>query len=488
MPQHWGTEGADVGGNSYYTMGDSLIAMRDAAIESTMHLLGIGGTVSGGFDGGNPPVRVSPLGGHYEGSTMVQGGQVTDPTGQYAATIPIGPEWPFHDLPSMVEYYDNRINELFQDWWQIPQDRDFEGLIDQCGQGSQLLASDAQLDPGQGTASPFGANANLSQISTIQIQIGRFDGLAMQEFASNYANRLPIVVDGQDAVACFLWLGAAGEQEIWNRAMQGVADIAAQGRTAMEQCDDGGGDVSAVLSIAGALASVAGVVPGLGTGVSIGIKLASTALSTASKFAPKAPETVPLGADNPIAVLDNIKVALDKLSKQIADEEDDLAEHLTQVQGVVTSQAASFDIAAPPILDDTNPDHFRTPDDTRVHFGTLRTIARETMPLIAGEIKKAAGQFDVGSSSEPWSRPASIGSGSFGPYFEWSSLRYTLVGILDNTSLEIERAADHLEIVADDFDKTDGQVRADLEAHAAQIDKEDAPPPVPAGHGGHYPI
>jgi hypothetical protein len=471
-------------GTSYFSMADSLNGMRDAAIESTMHLLGIGGSVDGGFDGGSPPVRVSPLGGKYEGSSFVPGGRVTDPTGQYVATIPIGPEWPFHDLPSMVEYYNNRINQLFDDWWQIPQDRDFHGLVAQCGQGSQLLASEAQLDPGQGSASPFGANANLSQIATIQQQIGRFDGAAMQTFAANYANRLPIVVDGQDAVACFLWLGAAGEQEIWKRAMQGVADIAAQGRTAMEQCDDGGGDASAVLSIAGALASIAGLVPG----VSVAVKLAATLLSTASKFAPKAPETVPLGAGNPIAVLDNIDGALQKLSKQIADEENDLAKHLTQVQGVVTSQSASFDIAAPPIYDDTKAGDFRTADDTKVHFGTLRTIARQTMPLIAGELKKAAGQFDGASSSEAWSRPAGIGSGSVGPFYEWDSLRSTLVAILDNTSLEIERAADHLEIVADDFEKTDAQIHQDLEAHAAQVDKEDEVHLAPSGAGGRHPI
>jgi hypothetical protein len=473
-------------GSSYYSMADSLNGMRDAAIESTMHLLGIGGTVDGGFDGGNPPVRVSPLGGKYEGSSFVPGGRVTDPTGQYAATIAIGPEWPFHDLASMVAYYDNRINELFDDWWQIPQDRDFEGVVAQCGHGAQLLATDAQLDPGQGSASPFGANVNLSQIATIQQQIGRFDGAAMQAFAANYANRLPIVVDGQDAVACFLWLGAAGEQEIWKRAMQGVADIAAQGRTAMEQCDDGGGDASAVLTIAGALASVVGVVPGLGTGVSIGIKLAGTALSTASKFAPKGSETVPLGAGNPIAVLDNIENALTRLSEQIRDEENELAEHLSQVQGVVTSQAASFDIAAPPIYSDTNPGDFRTADDTRVHFGTLRTIAGQTMPMVAGELKRAAGQFDAGSSSGPWSRPAGIGSGSVGPYYEWDSLRGTLVGILDNTALEIERAADHLEIVVDDFEKTDAEVRKDLEAHTARVHKEDEVHLSPTAAGGPY--
>jgi hypothetical protein len=470
----------------YYTMGtDSLIGMRDAAIESTMHLLGIGGTVSGGFDGGSPPVRITPLGGHYEGSTLVNGGRVTDPTGQYEAAFYVGPEWPFHDLPSMVDYYDRRIDELFQDWWRIPQDRDFEGLVDQCGVGAQLLASDAQLEPGTGTANPFGANINLSQIATIQQQISRFDGAAMQTFAANYANRLPIVVDGQDAVACFLWLGVAGEQEIWKRAMQGIADIAAQGKVAMETCDDGGGDASAVLYVASALASVIGVVPGLGTGVSIGVKLAGTALGAASKFAPKPPETVPLGADNPIAVLDNIQGAIDKLKQQIADEEGELARRMTTVENLVHTQLHSFDIAEPGIYHDTHAGDFRTADDTRVHFGTLHDIATSTMPLVAGEIRKAADQFEGAASMEPWSRPAGIGRGGYGAYFAWSSLKNTLTGILDNTAEELDRAADHLEIVANDFEKTDAQIHADLEAHAEQVDKEDEVRLAPTGAGGH---
>jgi hypothetical protein len=473
----------------YYTMGTaSLIGLRDAAIESTMHLLGIGGTVGGGFDGGNPPVRITPLGGHYEGSSFVNGGRVTDPTGQYEAAFYVGPEWPFHDLPSMVAYYDQRIDELFSDWWQIPQDRGFEGLVDQCGIGAQLLASDAQLEPGTGTANPFGANINLAQIATIQQQISRFDGAAMQTFAANYANRLPVVVDGQDAVACFLWLGVAGEQEIWKRAMQGIADIAAQGKTAMEQCDDGGGDASAVLYVASALASVIGVVPGLGTGVSIGLKLAGTALGAASKFAPKPPETVPLGAGNPIAVLDNIQGAIDKLKKQIADEEGELAERLSTVESLVHTQLSSFDIAEPGIYQDTAAGDFRTADDTRVHFGTLHDIATDTMPLVAGEIRKAADQFSGASSSEPWSRPSGIGRGSSGAYPEWSSLKGTLTGILTNTAQELDRAADHLEIVANDFEKTDAQIQADLEAHTAQVDKEDEVHLTPSGGGHHGPI
>ena len=103
-------------------------------------------------------------------------------------------------------------------------------------------------------------------------------------------------------------------------------------------------------------------------------------------------------------------------------------------------------------------------------------------------IRKAADQFEGATSSEPWSRPSGIGRGSSGAYPEWSSLKSTLTGILNNTAQELDRAADHLEIVANDFEKTDAQIQADLEAHTAQVTKEDEVHLAPSGGGGHHPI
>ena len=66
----------------------------------------------------------------------------------------------------------------------------------------------------------------------------------------------------------------------------------------------------------------------------------------------------------------------------------------------------------------------------------------------------------------------------YGAYLDWTSLKATLrLAILKSTEQELDRVADHLEIVADDFEKTDAQIRAELEAHAEQVDKEDEPTP-----------
>ena len=39
--------------------------------------------------------------------------------------------------------------------------------------------------------------------------------------------------------------------------------------------------------------------------------------------------------------------------------------------------------------------------------------------------------------------------------------------------------------MANDFEKTDAQIHADLEAHAEQVDQEDEPRLAPTGTGGH---
>jgi len=232
-----------VAGYSYDNLSTYLNEMRDAAIDATMHLLGYGGSTAEGFSGGSPPANVSPLGSHYEGSTMVHGGQVTDPTGQYAATLVIGPEWPFHDLPSMIEYYNNAINELFQDWWQMPRPDEFDAVKGSARQAAHLLAYQAQTNAGPGCAE-FGANGELSNITTMQQYLSNFNGAAIRTFMANYANRLPLVTASQDAVACMVWTGVAGEQQIWVRTRESIANIAGSGLEAMKAADGGGGSGS----------------------------------------------------------------------------------------------------------------------------------------------------------------------------------------------------------------------------------------------------
>ena len=458
-------------GFSYDQLSTYINEMRDAAIDSTMHLLGYGGSTSSGFDGGNPPVRVTPLGGHYEGSTMVQGGQVTDPTGQYVGTIVIPPGWPFHDLPSMVDYYNNAISELFDDWWQMPRPDEFDAIKGSARQAAHLLAYQAQTNAGPGCAE-FGANGELSNITTMQQYLSNFNGAAIRTFMANYANRLPLVTASQDAVACMVWTGVAGEQQIWVRTRESVANIAGTGLEAMKAADGGGGSgLKAVLNVVGAVAVIAApFTGGASVALSGGIAAVGTVLQTSSDFIDDSgPKEVPLGGSTPLDVIANIRGALEDLSDQISQEELGIAHSMEKIDGLLDSP--DFNMSNPVILTNTNAADYRTADETKVDWDTLRWIADDIMPKVVKQYQDAVYALDDCQTSSPFERPGGLGMSSVGPYLDWNSCVASLRLAIVQSKNQLNLVTEHLHLVADDFQQTDAEISAELAAHTAEVEK-----------------
>ncbi len=458
-------------GFSYDQLSTYINEMRDAAIDSTMHLLGYGGSTSSGFDGGNPPVRVTPLGGHYEGSTMVQGGQVTDPTGQYVGTIVIPPGWPFHDLPSMVDYYNNAISELFDDWWQMPRPDEFDAIKGSARQAAHLLAYQAQTNAGPGCAE-FGANGELSNITTMQQYLSNFNGAAIRTFMANYANRLPLVTASQDAVACMVWTGVAGEQQIWVRTRESVASIAGTGLEAMKAADGGGGSgLKAVLNVVGAVAVIAApFTGGASVALSGGIAAVGTVLQTSSDFIDDSgPKEVPLGGSTPLDVIANIRGALEDLSDQISQEELGIAHSMEKIDGLLDSP--DFNMSNPVILTNTNAADYRTADETKVDWDTLRWIADDIMPKVVKQYQDAVYALDDCQTSSPFERPGGLGMSSVGPYLDWNSCVASLRLAIVQSKNQLNLVTEHLHLVADDFQQTDAEISAELAAHTAEVEK-----------------
>jgi hypothetical protein len=461
-----------VAGYSYDNLSTYINDMRDAAVDATMHLLGYGGSTTEGYSGGNPPVNVTPLGSRYEGSTMVHGGQVTDPTGQYASTIVIPPGWPFHDLPSMIDYYNNEITELFSDWWQMPRPDEFDAIKGSARQAAHLLAYDAETDAGPGCA-PFGANIELSNISTMNLYLSNFDGAAIRTFVANYGTRLPLVVNGQDAAACMIWTAVAGEQKIWEETRQSIANIAGEGLAAMKASDDGGGGgVGAVLTVVGAVALIAAPFTG-GTSVVGAVNAVGVVLQTASAFVPKGDQKpVPLGGSTPIEVISNIRGALDQLSDDISKEELGIANSMEQIKELITGdQSASFNMSTPSILQDESAGSYRTADDTKVRTETLLWIADTVMPTVTQQFKGAIAALEDCQNSGPFERPSGIGLSSLGPYLDWNSLVATLRLAIVQSKNQLDLVSERLVHVADDFDQTDAQISEELAQHTREVDQ-----------------
>lgn len=459
---------------SFDNLSDYLIHMVDEAINSTMHLNGYGGSTTHGFDGGDPPARVAPLGGRYEGSSFVPGGRVTDPTGQYESIVHFNPGWPFHDIPSMQDYYWKRVNELFEDWFYIPTPSPpgYTPGFDSSITGARSTASDLAFTSGDeetAGASLFGGNPQLgSALHNLDQDLDGLDGQAIRTFKLMYADPLKDVTASQEAVACAIWVAAYGEQKVWQKAHQAIADIAGQGVEAMKSAKGGGGgDLSVLLEVIGSVAEVAG----LFKPVEAAAKVASTAnsvLKTAFGHLPqKKPDNAPLHADSPIGVLDKIHDAIEKLKSQIKGEEDGIRQAMVADQGTITDgqEKRSFSLGTPALLSDTNGGDFKTVNDVAIKFSGLKFVATDIMPYLSSTYRHASkGLDDVTSSEASWKRPAGIGSEASGPFPEVRTLASTLAGYLDDNARNLDHAATVLEVVARDFHKTEGQVTADLQA------------------------
>jgi hypothetical protein len=480
-----------VSGYSWDNLSTYIGQIVDEAINSAMYLNQYFGSVESGFQGHD--VNISPLGGHYEGSTMVPGGQVTsqlpDSYGSPAAA-PINPGWPFRTVQELVAYFPQQILPLFDPWWFTPRPEEFQGPVDHSRQAAHLLSYEANTGSGPGTVA-FGANLGLSHITTMQERLSEFDGAAMRTFQDQYANRLPLVTNSQDACACMLWVGAAGEQAIWVKARESLAEIAGNAVEAMKKARGGGGDgIGALLNVLGAVALVAAPFTGGASEVlEGGLTIAGVVLQTSSDFAKEGGEgeKVPLGAGDPLSVIANLSKALDSLNRQVKTEEQGIAKSMDKICNLlVGDQRASFDMSSPALLTDDKAGDLRTSADTKVKTDTLRWVADTIMPTIVQQYKGAAGALEAAQGEAPWSRNGDVGMGGSGPYFDWYAVNSYLVGALDDSATQLGRASTVLHIVANDFDKTDAQVQSDLTAQTKKVQQEDYAAATAERYGHNY--
>ncbi len=353
---------------SYDSLGDYLIELGDACINSTMDLCNMNGSTKSGWEGmnlANTAIRISPLGGAYVGSTFVGGGQVTDAiTGQPATfTIPGNQGWPFHDLPSMVDYYQTTINDLFSDFWQIPFPSNYAAPMEAGRSASAAIAllPAAGRDGFGATSEPwsvegFGSNESMRQIDWISGEIGDFGGDAIEDFNRLYMSQLPLLATGQQYMTSVLWAAAGGQKEMWLRARQAVAETAGKAGEAAKAANGGGGGGFAVgLKILGAALSLGTIVVTGGTAGAV-IAGGATITGVLSSFVPES-ESEPkpeLGAETPVGVLANVKTALDDLKKQLKLEEQGQVDALQNAKTFVTDNLPSFDFAAPGLNTETD--------------------------------------------------------------------------------------------------------------------------------------
>ena len=229
--------------------------------------------------------------------------------------------------------------------------------------------------------------------------------------------------------------------------------------------------LKAVLNVVGAVAVIAApFTGGASVALSGGIAAVGTVLQTSSDFIDDSgPEEVPLGGSTPLDVIANIRGALEDLSDQISQEELGIAHSMEKIDGLLDSP--DFNMSNPVILTNTNAADYRTADETKVDWDTLRWIADDIMPKVVKQYQDAVYALDDCQTSSPFERPGGLGMSSVGPYLDWNSCVASLRLAIVQSKNQLNLVTEHLHLVADDFQQTDAEISAELAAHTAEVEK-----------------
>jgi hypothetical protein len=128
-----------------------------------------------------------------------------------------------------------------------------------------------------------------------------------------------------------------------------------------------------------------------------------------------------------------------------------------------------FNMSNPEILTNTDAADFRTSDETKVDWDTLRWIADDIMPRVVKQYQDAVYALDDCQNSAPFERPSGIGMSSLGPYLDWNGVVSSLRLAIVQSKNQLDLVTEHLHLVADDFQQTDAEISAELAAHTKEV-------------------
>jgi hypothetical protein len=295
-----------------------------------------------------------------------------------------------------------------------------------------------------------------SDINVLVSEVGGMFGQAMITFNHQVASQISYTSRAQAEVAEVIVFAIQAEQAVWRTARTNLMKTAESAITAFEHGYPGGhgggglpGWLSMAAAITGALTLVAsgGALTALGA-FSTAVGSASTIMGSGGDVKPS-----PLDADSPQGVCDKITQALLDLNSSIAKGEHGIANGCDHARSAVKGDLATFDMARPQLLDDDNPKDFMQLD---VEYAKLKDIEATTLPSIADGFRRARSSLSRAQGPVPWDRPAGFGAN---PYSSYGSLVGELDQLLLDVSWTVDRSAEHMRVVIEDFKKTDQQIK-----------------------------
>jgi len=387
------------------------------------------------------------------------------------------------------------IDEVFQGWDELPDERDFFELAD------RLRSARAPLAP---LAQPLRGDS--PDLDVLHFELGikgdhpldkapstRPQSAAVSIFRDTYAIPLQPAIIQQNWLIDVLAAQLDAEAKTWQRARRLVMEIGYQAKLAF---DPESIDVVflAVIDLLGALNEAIGFIPD--PRVELATKVVGVTLDGLEELVKGMDEKPPpaeakieqiLSGATTQDVISKLRSALTELNSQILDEE--LAVFNLCDDGIATTYKPSrvspgsyhvtYNLPAPELLTETDTTDFELPDVYTIDVDTAGIKrAAGVMPSIAGTLEKAAANVEaVNAGPSIWMRPAFIGHTQQGPYDAWKQLLERVPWLLHDTAGEVRAAGQHLTLAMNALEKSDAASQEALAKHARDVTDIAAPDP-----------
>jgi hypothetical protein len=381
--------------------------------------------------------------------------------------------------------WEDRIYQLFYPYKTMPLPEGFEGSKGSLEKVMQRLAINPETFPSveSGDTEDMGwkvdGNDRFSLISSADSTLSLMQGETIEAFRKYYVNRFPIVVQRQYGLTQMLYASVVAEQELWRRVQGDVTRL-------VKEADDafwGNGAGAIPWAVIGTISSLLGLVPAL--------KPVTTFVTPIANALGKIPASEPqerqfdLGGSTAEEIWSSLQKARDSLDKAAAGPEKDVAAHMRTLAGMMSSDAASFDLNA--INDprdgnstseghemetETDPDKVLSDKGVmNLEFKSVYDIGQD-LKDVSTEFSAASAELDGALASGAWSRSSGIGMGFIGHYEETAALRDALATVLHNTYQCLDRTGDIIQIAAKRIQHVDESVVAgELRRHKQQVDQ-----------------
>ncbi|GAB3800459.1 hypothetical protein [Micromonospora zhanjiangensis] len=229
------------------------------------------------------------------------------------------------------------VPSIFEPFAEMPDPGAFGGLIDPLKQALQSLALDSERDPISNVVYP--GDAVMGRISASGSFIGEWTGKAAREFKANFVDPFPVMAKSQFVMIAVLRSALEAEREIWTNARNDIDNAAHQALEALDRINEcGKNEWNLAFTVAASVAAI-GALPMAGSALT-----AVTAVGAASQVAAagtskmKDSEKLQFSGESPEAVIQELRVAADKLATLIDEQETIIARAMISNQQLVSAR------------------------------------------------------------------------------------------------------------------------------------------------------